>query len=115
MAMWRQEPEVDPAAVGMSGAVLDQMAERFAEATDRGELFSGAQMAVYRNGRLVLDVGGGVARGRTGLPVTPETMFVIFSSTKGMAALGIWLLHERGAFDFDDPVVKYWPSFADQV
>jgi CubicO group peptidase (beta-lactamase class C family) len=115
MTVWRQEPEAEPAAVGMDGAVLDQMAERFAEAADQGELFSGAQMAVYRHGRLVLDVGGGAARSRIGVPVTPDTMFVIFSSTKGLAALAMWMLHERGAFDFDDPVVKYWPSFNSQV
>src|SRR5215207_5716902 len=64
---------------------------------------------------LVLDVGGGMARPRVGVPVTPETMFVIFSSTKGLAALAMWMLHERGAFDFDDPVVKYWPTFASQI
>lgn len=115
MAVWRQEPDVAPDAVGMDGRVLDEMAARFSAATERGELFSGAQLALYRNGRRVLDVGGGVARARTGAPVLPETMFVIFSSTKGMAALAMWLLHERGAFDFDDPVVKYWPSFASQV
>jgi CubicO group peptidase (beta-lactamase class C family) len=63
----------------MDRVVLDQMAERFAEAAEQGELFSGAQMAVYRNGRLVLDVGGGMARPRTGMPVTPDTLFVIFS------------------------------------
>lgn len=81
----------------------------------QGELFSGAQMAVYRHGRLVLDVGGGLARRRTGEPVTPDTLFVIFSATKGLAALAMWLLHERGAFDFDDPVVTHWPSFNAQV
>jgi CubicO group peptidase (beta-lactamase class C family) len=43
--------------------------------------------------------------------VDPETMFVIFSSTKGLAALAMWMLHERGAFDFDDPVVRHWPGF----
>jgi CubicO group peptidase (beta-lactamase class C family) len=112
MAIWRQAPEVEPAEVGMDGGIVEEMADRFSEATDRGELFSGAQMAVYRDGRLVLDIGGGTARERTGVPVTPDTMFVIFSSTKGMAALAMWMLHERGAFDFDDPVVKYWPSFA---
>ena len=115
MAVWRQEPEVDPADVGMDPGVLDEMASRFTEATERGDLFSGAQMAVYRGGRLVLDVGGGVARRRTGMAVDSDTMFVIFSSTKGMAALAMWMLHERGAFDFDDPVVKYWPTFASQV
>lgn len=111
MAVWRQAPEVEAAAAGMDGAVLDRMAARFEEAAERGDLFSGAQMAVYRDGRLVLDVGGGVARQRTGVQVDPETMFVIFSSTKGLAALVMWMLHERGAFDFDDPVVRHWPSF----
>jgi CubicO group peptidase (beta-lactamase class C family) len=115
MTVWRREPEVEPAAVGMDGALLEEMAGRFGEAAERGGLFSGAQMALYRHGRLVLDVGGGVARRRTGAPVTPETLFVIFGSTKGPAALAMWMLHERGAFDFDDPVVTYWPSFASQV
>lgn len=115
MTVWRQDPEVEPSSVGIDGTVLDEMSARFSEAAERGALFSGAQMALYRNGRLVLDVGGGVARRRTGVPVTPETMFVIFSSTKGMAALAMWMLHERGAFDFDDPVVKYWPTFSSQV
>src|SRR5215217_6812239 len=115
MAVWRREPEVEPATAGVDGAVLDEMAERFTEAAERGELFTGAQMAVYRDGRLVLDVGGGMARPRVGVPVTPETMFVIFSSTKGLAALAMWMLHDSGAFDFDDPVVKYWPTFDSQI
>jgi CubicO group peptidase (beta-lactamase class C family) len=115
MTTWRLESQIEPDAAGLDGAVLDEMAVRFAEAAERGELFTGAQMAVYRNGRLVLGVGGGMARPRTGVPVTPETLFVIFSSTKGLAALAMWMLHERSAFEFDDPVVKYWPTFSSQV
>jgi CubicO group peptidase (beta-lactamase class C family) len=112
MAVWRLDPEVDPARVGVDAAVLDAMVRSFADQVERGELFAGAQMAMYRAGRKVLDVGGGIARVRTNVPVTPDTLFVIFSSTKGMAALAMWMLHERGRFDFDDPVVKYWPEFA---
>lgn len=115
MTVWRQDPEIEPEAVGIASAVLGEMTERFTEATEQGELYSGAQMALYRAGKRVLDIGGGTARARTGVPVKPETLFVIFSSTKGMAALAMWMLHERGAFDFDDPVVKYWPTFASQV
>jgi CubicO group peptidase (beta-lactamase class C family) len=99
----------------MDSAVLDEISDRFAAAAEDGTLFSGAQLALYRHGRLVLDVGGGIARRRTGVPVAPETMFVIFSSTKGLAALAMWMLHERGAFDFDDLVVQYWPTFASQI
>src|SRR5215203_4807878 len=115
MTVWRLDPEVAPAAAGMDSAVLDEIASRFTEAAERGELFSGAQIALYRDGRQVLDMGGGAARLRTSEPVRPDTMFVIFSSTKGLAALAMWMLHERGAFNFDDPVVKYWPSFNSQV
>jgi CubicO group peptidase (beta-lactamase class C family) len=115
VTVWRAEPECEPAAVAMSAALVDELAARFAAAAEAGSLFAGAQLAVYRGGRLVLDVGGGVARPRVGTPVTPETMFVIFSSTKGLTALAMWMLCERGAFDFDDPVVRHWPSFSSQV
>jgi CubicO group peptidase (beta-lactamase class C family) len=105
--MWRNEVET----VGVDASVVESMAARFDEALTEGRLFSGAQMAMYRHGRLVLDVGGGIARARTAVPVTPETTFVIFSSTKGVAALAMWMLNERGAFDWNDRVVEHWPSF----
>lgn len=115
MATWRRDPEVEPAAVGVDAGILDEMARRFEAAVEAGQLFDGAQLALYRDGRRVLDLGGGLARVRTGEPVTPETLFVIFSSTKGWAALAMWMLHERGAFDFDDPIVAHWPSFNSQI
>jgi CubicO group peptidase (beta-lactamase class C family) len=111
VATWRLDPECDPGSVGVDGAALDAVAETFAQAVEAGELFHGAQMAVYRAGKRVLDMGGGTARVRTNVPVTPETMFVIYSSTKGMAALAMLMLYERGKLHFDEPVVKYWPSF----
>ena len=110
MAVWRQAPAVDPAGVGMDVAVLDQMADRFAEAADRGDLFSGAQMAVYRHGRLVLDVGGGVARGRINAPVEPDTMFVIFSSTKGLAAC---LTIDLWAYEWHPGIGVKWGQWPD--
>ncbi len=115
MATWRLDPEVEPESVGVDSKKLDEMARSFAAACDAGELFGGAQMAVYRKGRKVLDVGGGIARRRTNLPVTPDTMFVIFSSTKGLAALAMLILYERMKFHYDEPVVKYWPEFASKV
>ncbi len=114
MSTWRLDPDVDPASVGVDLAVLDAVAAEFAKATDAGDLYHGAQLAVYRDGRRVLDMGGGLARVRTGVPVSPETAFVIYSSTKGVAALVMLMLYERGAFHYDEPVVKYWPGFASQ-
>jgi CubicO group peptidase (beta-lactamase class C family) len=96
----------------MDAAALDALAAEFEKAVESGELFHGAQLAVYRDGRRVLDMGGGLARVRTGEPVRPETLFVMFSSTKGVAALVMLMLHERGKLHLDEPVAKYWPEFA---
>jgi CubicO group peptidase (beta-lactamase class C family) len=110
--MWRREPEIDPEEVGMDAGLIDRMADEFAQTCEAGQRFHGAQMAVYRDGRRVLDVGGGLARVRTGDAVEEDTLFVIFSCTKALASLAMLMLYERGLFHFDEPVVRYWPEFA---
>lgn len=115
MTVWRSEPEAAPESVGVDSAVLDRLVAEFEKTLEKGELFHGAQLAVYRRGVRVLEAGGGLARVRTRVPVTPETLFVIFSSTKGLAGLAMLMLYERGAFHYDEPVVKYWPEFASVV
>jgi CubicO group peptidase (beta-lactamase class C family) len=110
MRAWRLEPEVEPADVGMDPARLGQMCSELEAGA--GKLFRGALLAVYRRGRRVLDAGIGVARERTGVEVAPDSLFVMFSATKGLTALALLRLHERGALHWDEPVVKYWPEFA---
>jgi CubicO group peptidase (beta-lactamase class C family) len=109
--VWRLDPEVDPGSVGVDSSVLDKMQSLFAQGIERGELCHGAQLAMHRGGKRVLDVGGGMARVRLGAPVRPDTMFVVFSATKGLAALAMWRLYERRAFHFDEPLKRYWPEF----
>jgi CubicO group peptidase (beta-lactamase class C family) len=112
MKVWRHDPDVDPGSVGVDAAGLEALAEEFRRVTEAGELYHGAQLAVFRQGRCVLEMGGGLARVRTGAAVEPDTAFVIFSATKGVAALVLLMLHERGALHLDEPLVKYWPEFA---
>lgn len=71
----------------------------------------GLQVAAYLDGRLVLDCWAGVTDIRSGQPVDGETLFPVFSVTKGVAATALHLLAERGQLDYDDPVVKHWPQF----
>lgn len=115
MAIWRRDPEVDPATVGMDPAGLDALAGSLDDALAEGKMFHGASVAVHRRGKLVLEAGGGTARVRTGEPVDPETLFVIFSATKGVAALAMLMLYERRKLHYDEPVTKYWPEFASLV
>jgi CubicO group peptidase (beta-lactamase class C family) len=75
----------------------------------RGEL--GAAFAVTCDGRTVVDLWGGCADGTSGRPWRPDTLQVIFSGTKGLVALCLLILVDRGALDMQAPVVRYWPEF----
>lgn len=72
----------------------------------------GAAVCVYRDGRPVVDLWGGVADAETGRPWTRDTLQLVYSATKGATATMAHMLAERGALDLDAPVAKYWPEFA---
>ena len=95
MSFYQLDAEVSPESVGMDGAVVNQMIAMFRNAIEDQTLFAGAQLAVFRNGKRVVDVGGGMARVSDQTPVRPETMFTLYSSTKGLAALCMHMLHDR--------------------
>jgi CubicO group peptidase (beta-lactamase class C family) len=76
----------------------------------RGEL-GGACCAYYR-GEKVVDLWGGVRRKETGEPWERDTMVVVHSASKGLAAMTLAIAHSRGWLDYDARVAKYWPEFA---
>jgi CubicO group peptidase (beta-lactamase class C family) len=88
-------------------AVREEFERNFAE---RGEL--GGACAVYRGGELVVDLWGGARNKQTGEPWEADTLVPVFSSTKGMASMGVAVAHSRGLFDYDERVATYWPEFA---
>ena len=90
---------------------FEPLVRTFAEQLASGEEV-GAGLCVHQRGRLVVDVWGGVADLRHEPPVDGDTRIVVFSVTKGLAAMALLLLAERGAFDWDAPVATYWPGFA---
>jgi len=87
--------------------VRDAFVENF---THRGEI--GAACCAYRHGRKVVDLWGGVRDRASGEPWGPDTMVVVHSATKGMAAMVTALFHARGLIDYDERVAAYWPEFA---
>jgi CubicO group peptidase (beta-lactamase class C family) len=98
-------------SVQMDPQALSRVEELFWEQMEKG-LHPGAALAVYRHGQVVLDLWGGTADQESGRPVTPDTMFVLYSSTKPLAASCLHILWQRGKLDWDDPVARYWPEFA---
>lgn len=73
---------------------------------------AGLQVAAYHRGRLVVDAWSGGAEGATGRKVDGDTLFVVFSVTKGITAIAFHILADRGVLDYDAPVARYWPEFA---
>ena len=88
-------------------AVREAFAENFAK---RHEL--GAACCVYHKGEKVVDLWGGTRNKATGDPWEEDTMVIVHSTTKGLAAMTLALAHSRGWLDYDAPVCKYWPEFA---
>ena len=78
--------------------------------SDHGEL--GAAVSICLDGRRVVDLWGGIADRDSGQPWAEDTMAVVFSATKGMAATCMHMLADRGQLDFNAPVATYWPEFA---
>ncbi len=89
------------------GGVRDEFAANFDE---RGDV--GAAVCVYVDGRRVIDLWGGVADPASGRPWAEDTIVPVFSSTKGVTAVGANLAIERGLLDPDATVASYWPEFA---
>ena len=74
----------------------------------RGEL--GAAVCATHQGRVVVDLCAGLADPATGAPWTPDTMINVFSATKGLAALALLMLQDRGLLDPSAPMAEYWPE-----
>lgn len=88
-------------------AVRDAFAENFSR---RHEL--GGACCVYHRGEKVVDLWGGVRNKATGEPWQEDTMVVVHSATKGLAAMTLALAHSRGWLDYEQRVCAYWPEFA---
>lgn len=72
----------------------------------------GVQVAAYRHGEPIVDTWAGTVGPGDERPVQRDTLFSSFSTTKGVASTALHILADRGAIDYDTPVAKYWPSFA---
>ncbi|MGI5454483.1 serine hydrolase domain-containing protein [Streptomyces sp. CA-249302] len=62
------------------------------------------QLCAYVHGRRVVDLWAGEGVG-------PDSLFGVFSSTKGAAHLVVALLVQEGTLELDRKVTYYWPEF----
>ena len=72
----------------------------------RGEL--GGGVCAYWRGDKVIDLWEGLRSKATGEPWEQDTMVIVYSATKGLAAATLAIAHSRGWLDYDERVSTYW-------
>ncbi|XP_029643639.1 beta-lactamase domain-containing protein 2 isoform X1 [Octopus sinensis] len=73
---------------------------------------TGAAFAVFYKGKPVVDLWGGYADRTVQIPWRNDTLTVIFSASKGVAAILLAKFVEKGYLDYKQRVSHYWPEFA---
>jgi CubicO group peptidase (beta-lactamase class C family) len=111
--------EVDPGEAGVD----EELVERIWDSglgLYRSGVHPALQLCVRREGKVIVDRAIGHARGNgpddgdevPKVPVTTETPFCVYSTSKGITALVVHMLVEDGALALDDKIVDYVPEYA---
>jgi len=103
--------------VDMAGWVtpgFERVRDCFAANFERDDAYReiGASLAVYRGAELVVDLSAGFRDAERTALWTRDTLANVWSTTKGITAIAVAVLVERGLIDYAAPVAHYWPEFA---
>jgi CubicO group peptidase (beta-lactamase class C family) len=90
---------------------LERIGEYFQNEIATGKI-PGAIILIQQHGQLVFLRSFGVRDVTSKLPITPDTIFRIFSMTKPITSVAAMMLIDQGKVALGDPVAKYIPSFA---
>lgn len=100
-----------PEAVGVDSVRLQALFDRARADVEEGRLPS-AQIALARRGRVAGIATFGVAeQGGRLQPATDDTLYCVYSTTKGVIAVALWRLLESDALRLDERVADIVPEF----
>ncbi|KAL8216494.1 hypothetical protein R6Q57_023331 [Mikania cordata] len=71
----------------------------------------GIQVCAYKDGKVIIDTAAGVLGNYDPSPVKPDTLFPVFSVTKGVTAGMLHWLVDKGKVKLEDNVANIWPEF----
>lgn len=88
-------------------AVYDAFAANLASGQELG-----ASVCAVVAGQIVVDLWGGYQDSDRSQPWQEDTIVCMMSTGKGMGALCVLLLVDRGLVELDEAIATYWPEFA---
>ncbi|KAK9065645.1 hypothetical protein SSX86_015046 [Deinandra increscens subsp. villosa] len=71
----------------------------------------GIQVCAYKDGKVIINTAAGVLEKDDPRPVQPDSLFPVFSATKGVTAGMIHWLVDKGKLKLDENVANIWPEF----
>ncbi|WP_128935454.1 serine hydrolase domain-containing protein [Bradyrhizobium zhanjiangense] len=100
-----------PAVGTLSPAALKRIDDTIRNEIATGKI-PGAILLIQQHGKPVHFECFGVRDPDTGLPMTPDAIFQIYSMSKAVTSVAAMMLVDEGKLALDDPVSKYIHSFA---
>lgn len=109
--LWMGLSSIASAATPLEEA--NEKTRAFIRATMEQQRIPGLQVAVVRQGRIVLLENVGFANVENRLPVTGNTLFPINSATKAFTGVAVMQLVQDGRIDLDAPLSRYLDDVPD--
>lgn len=105
-------PITNPDSLGFSSARLSRIRPTLQRYVDAGKL-AGIQTVIMRRGQVIHHECVGMRTVEDAQPLTPDTIYRIYSMTKPITTVAAMMLYEEGRFHLDDAVADYLPAFKD--
>ena len=105
-------PQADLESLGFRKNQIDRLIELIERHIAAGR-YPGCQIALARHGKLALFKSFGDAVTEPARrPAADDSLWLLYSNTKVVTAVALWVLAERGLFGFSDKIADHVPEFA---
>src|SRR5712691_3727395 len=105
LLLWNTSSAANKNSDEKSAAAVDEVFSDLAKAGSPG-----CALGVYREGKMVYAKGYGLANLEQNVPITPQSVFDIGSTSKQFTAASILLLEKQGKLSVNDDVRKFIPE-----
>ncbi len=106
--------ELAPRNTGLSTARLERITEHLERNYIGPGKIAGCQVAVARHGHLAYFRSLGQMDRERGKAMTDDAIFRIYSMSKPITSVALMTLYERGYFQLNDPVSRFFPAWKNQ-
>lgn len=105
--------ELAPKKTGLSTARLERITQHLERNYIVPGKIAGCQIAVARHGHLAFFRSLGQMDREAGKVMADDAIFRIYSMTKPITSAALMTLYERGYFQLNDPVSRFFPAWKD--